>query len=66
MAVDPRILAKFQQEFDDSKNRAAEYQTRIDGLNADLDQLNANLSGESGIQDAINAALTQLGEAPLS
>lgn len=65
-AIDPRILEKFQIEFDASKDRAAGYQTSILELESRLAVLQDNLIGETNIQDAINQALIILGEEPLS
>lgn len=66
MAVDTRILERFQAEFQASKQREADAQNALDQAQSAVDLWTAKIADESGIQQALNAALVQLGEAPLS
>lgn len=65
MSLDPRILERFQYEFQASKEREADAQARVDALNVDLAAWQAKVEEEKEIQQAVNDTLQQLGVAPV-
>lgn len=66
MSLDPRILERFQEEFNASKLREADAQARVAALTTDLAAFQARVDDEAGIQQAINDALTTLGQPTFS
>lgn len=64
--MDPHVLGPLEREFTNSKRRQKEAEERVESLQVDLDAWQKEADEEKDIQRAINDALAQLGEAPLT